>query len=260
MTGTVQHSVNALAEEIEPHAVESWPARETIDCDGWLLRFTSGFSARANSASVVSYTGLSLVESIEAVEAAYRMRGLPPLFQVSPASRPRELEDVLRARGYAHKPPTMLMIADALAIATESDAVIASTADADFVRLTREGSHSPADGDERLSILERIACPKAFVTAHADGASVSCGASVATGDWASVYVMRTTPAERRRGHGRKVLQAIAAWALRQGATRLYLQVDEANAAGRALYARAGFRDGYRYLHYAAPEQAKMFTA
>jgi len=260
MAGTAQHSVNALAEELEPHAVESWPARETMTCDGWLLRFTSGFSSRANSASVLSYTGASLVRSIETVEAAYRARGLPPQFQISPASRPFALEEALRARGYKHKSPTILMVARAEAVAAPTDAAIASVADAPFARLTREGSHSPADGDERLTILERAAHPKAFVTAYADGLAVSCGASVVTHDWASVYVMRTTPAQRRRGHGQQVLRAIAAWALKQGATRLYLQVDAANDAGRALYGHAAFRDGYRYLHYVGPASDVMFTA
>ncbi len=256
MAETAQHSVNGLAEELEPHAVESWPARETVALDGWLLRFTSGFSSRANSVSVLAYFGSSLDRSIEAVEAAYLARGLPPQFQISPASRPVQFEDALRARGYAHKSPTILMVADVDAVAAESDVAIASVADADFERLTREGSHSPADGDERLSILARVTHPKAFFTAFAGGAAVSCGASVVTGDWASVYVMRTTPGHRRRGHRRRILRAIAAWARSQGATRLYLQVDEANEAGRALYQRAGFQDGYVYLHYVAADRSR----
>jgi GNAT superfamily N-acetyltransferase len=164
------------------------------------------------------------------------------------------LEPFLIARGYRHKTPTFLMVADAAAVAIASDgAAFLAAPNSDFVRLTLEGSHCAADGEERLSILARIERPKAYVGVHEGGEIVACGASVAIGDWASVYVMRTAATQRRKGHGRRVLAGIAGWAQRQGATRLYLQVDETNAAARALYCSTGFRDGYRYLHYVGPD-------
>ncbi len=253
MPEIAQHSVKALAREIDPLAVESWPARETRTLDGWLLRFSDGYSSRSNSVSALDYGGASLPGSVAQVEDAYRRRRLAPQFQISPATMPGGLEALLLERGYIAKPPTALMIGEARALAEAGAVRLNAAADADFIRLTREGSHSPADGGERLATLARIALPKAFIIADDGIDAVACGASVATGDWASVYVMRTTPAHRGRGHGRRVLSAIAAWALSQGATRLYLQVDEANEPARKLYARAGFRDGYRYLHYHLPE-------
>ncbi|HJW42422.1 MAG TPA: GNAT family N-acetyltransferase [Rhizomicrobium sp.] len=252
MTAIDQHAVNGLARELDPIAVESWPGRETENLDGWLLRFTDGYSSRANSVSALNFHGVSLERSIAAAESAYRARDLVPQFQITPATQPTELEAVLVRRGYTHRTPTLLMVADAAGIEEQTDVRMSSSVDETFAALTREGSHSPADGDERLSILARIGHPKALVTAEESGNAVACGASVAIGDWASVYVMRTTPSARRRGHGQRVLRGIAQWALSHGASRLYLQVDESNMGAVALYARAGFRVGYRYLHYFAP--------
>lgn len=256
MAGIAQHSVKALARVLDPLAVLAWPARSTEEIDGWLLRFSEGYSSRSNSVSALEYRGDSLASSIAQVEAAYRSQRLAPQFQISPATVPEELEAVLQARGYVCKPPTAFMVAEALGIAQAGDVRVLSAADAHFIRLTREGSHSPADGSERLETLARITLPKAFCVAYDRDEAVACGASVATGDWASVYVMRTTPAQRGRGHGRRVLGAIARWALGRGASQLYLQVDEANTPARNLYARAGFRDGYRYLHYYLPESSR----
>ena len=217
--------------------------------DGWLLRFSDGYSLRSNSVSTLDYRGISLERSVPQVEAAYRRERLAPQFQISPASEPQGLESCVQKRGYVAKPPTAFMIAEARGMAEAGTVRVLGSADADFVHLTREGSHSVADGDERLTTLARIELPKAFFIGNDGETAVACGASVATGDWASVYVMRTSPHYRGRGHGKRVLGAIAAWALAQGASNLYLQVDEANATARRLYARAGFRDGYRYLHY-----------
>lgn len=252
MNAIDQHTVNELARVLEPHAVASWPARETLDLNGWVLRFSDGYSSRSNSVSTLEFNG-RLEDAIAAVEAEYRVRGLVPQFQISPASQPSGLEQFLVARGYVRKPATILMVAEAPAVAALSDVEVIDSPNKDFVRLTLEGSHSPQDGQERLATLARVTFPKAFVVARSGDETVSCGASVATGEWASVYVMRTAVMHRRKGHGCRVLQGIANWALGQGATRLYLQVDESNAPGRALYARAGFRDDYRCFHYYAPE-------
>jgi ribosomal protein S18 acetylase RimI-like enzyme len=49
------------------------------------------------------------------------------------------------------------------------------------------------------------------------------------------------PAARGRGVARLLIRAVAGWARDRGARRVVLFVQEANAPGRALYVRAGFR-------------------
>ena len=245
MDEIVQRPVNELAREIERLGEAAWPARETAVVQGWLLRFSDGYSSRANSVSTLAFEG-ELSQAIAAVELAYRSRGLVPQFQVSPASRPLELEQELIARGYRHRTPSLLMCASTVALATTvAEAEISTTAGPDFVHLTLQGSHSPADGSERLATLARITLSKAYLVLRASDEAIACGASVISGAWASVYVMRTAEKHRRHGHGGSILAAIAKWAHQRGATQLYLQVDETNRAARALYQRAGFRDAYR---------------
>jgi ribosomal protein S18 acetylase RimI-like enzyme len=53
---------------------------------------------------------------------------------------------------------------------------------------------------------------------------------------------------RRRGLARRVSQALLAYASIRGATRAWLQVEQANAAALPLYAALGFRTAYAYHH------------
>ena len=49
------------------------------------------------------------------------------------------------------------------------------------------------------------------------------------------------PEARGRGVARSLIRAVATWARGRGAAEVVLFVQEANAPGRALYLRAGFR-------------------
>jgi GNAT superfamily N-acetyltransferase len=57
---------------------------------------------------------------------------------------------------------------------------------------------------------------------------------------AQLYSMWVEPAARRRGVGRALVDAVAAWALSASARSLILRVTEGNTPAARLYAHAGF--------------------
>jgi [ribosomal protein S18]-alanine N-acetyltransferase len=62
--------------------------------------------------------------------------------------------------------------------------------------------------------------------------------------------LTVAPPLQRRGHGRALLMALADWARQRGDAALWLEVRQSNAAGRALYAAAGFAEvGLRRGYY-----------
>lgn len=70
-------------------------------------------------------------------------------------------------------------------------------------------------------------------------------------DEVEVIALAVTPASRRRGIGRRLLERALAKAAEDGARRAFLEVAEDNAAARRLYAAAGFRlCGRRKDYYA----------
>jgi ribosomal-protein-alanine N-acetyltransferase len=76
-------------------------------------------------------------------------------------------------------------------------------------------------------------------------------------DEAEILTLAVAPAARRHGLGRRLVETAAVTAVQAGATRLFLEVAEDNAAARALYDRAGFRQiGRRKAYYAADDGAR----
>ncbi|MDE2182605.1 MAG: GNAT family N-acetyltransferase [Alphaproteobacteria bacterium] len=245
----------AWAKLLEPAAIASWPPREVHTIAGWRLRLTDGFSHRLNSVAALRFDGDDPADAIAKVEAIYRARALQPMFQVTPAVEPPQLPDLLIRRGYRGVVPTLVCVAEASAVRARcpagAQADIREGRHAAFDDLVTAGSHSPADGRERLAVLDRLALPHGCLTAYADGRAVSCGVGIAAKGYVGINMMRTAAAARRRGHARRVLGAIAAWA--DDAT-LFLQVEEANAPARALYEYAGFTPVYSYRHYRKDEE------
>lgn len=75
---------------------------------------------------------------------------------------------------------------------------------------------------------------------------------------AEILTLAVLPERRREGIGAALLRGAASAAAARGARTLFLEVSEANAAARALYAAAGFTErGRRPRYYADGSDARV---
>jgi ribosomal-protein-alanine N-acetyltransferase len=80
-------------------------------------------------------------------------------------------------------------------------------------------------------------------------------------DEAEILTLATLPVARRQGVARRLLAAALHWAAAAGARRVFLEVSEANAPARALYAAAGFTTcGRRPRYYVDGTDALVLQA
>ncbi|WP_354641737.1 GNAT family N-acetyltransferase [Kitasatospora camelliae] len=263
------------ARHVERLAADAWPAGHSVRTGGWLLRHTAGVDRRrSNSALPEGHgpdrtgpgpdrTGLDRTDPAGAagaydlapVEAFYAERGLPVTVQVSPAEQHTALDAHLAARGYRLAAPTLVCVA------ATADTLATPAATAPGVSVRSEEHPGPAwtaaftalDGrPDSAAVAERVIAripgPAAFLSAAVDGEPAGIALFAAAEGWAGVFCLATHPRHRRRGVAGAVLREGARWARERSAEYLYLQVEEANTAARALYTRAGFRPSHRY-HY-----------
>ncbi|MEJ2666929.1 MAG: GNAT family N-acetyltransferase [Deinococcales bacterium] len=245
--------------QIETLAADAFVCRESVRDDGWRLRFNDGVTRRGNSVLAEGPGCDPLDAKLARVEAFYRDRGVPARFQVSEASQPATLAELLAARGYSHEVGAVLQTArlrDVVAAAGRSDGFVirherrASTAWLDGLQ---EGSGSdPRTATVRAATLGAVPEPATFVRAELQGRIVAVGLAVAAGPWLGAFNMATLPAARRRGAARAVLATIACWGLERGVRDAYLQVHPGNAAAVALYASLGFATHHAYEYWTAP--------
>jgi ribosomal protein S18 acetylase RimI-like enzyme len=122
---------------------------------------------------------------------------------------------------------------------------------AGFLALTagRKGP-LPAAADHVLAAVGQVRFAEAY--AQQQVAGIARGALAGDGRWLHLALVDVTASQRRRGLATQLSRALAGWAAERGATRGVLQVEEANTAAIALYARLGFSTHHHYVTRVAP--------
>jgi N-acetylglutamate synthase len=248
--------VRVSIDGLERTAAFGWRAPDEATLGDWLLRAAEGFTGRANSALAIGDPGRGLPAVVEQVERWYRARNLPPMIAVAfPLGRPEDsaVDRLLEERGWPVHHGAIVMTADPGAVRFPADGVtyinLADEPDEGWLSLYRYRGQVPPP----ISRHMLMSAPwQAFASVREAGRTVAIGRVAAAEDWAGLTAIEVHPHHRRRGLGQVVTAALVAAAIDHGATGMYLQVGNDNAAARALYRRMGFADHHGYHYRVAP--------
>jgi len=234
---------------IEAAAVRSWPALETADIGGWLWRYASGGSLRANSVSTLAFGNGDVAVAILEAERRYRAKGAACRFTITEVSQPADLDAQLSTLGYTRGEDHATMAKRVAAGGQPpGDVELSPEPTPDWLAVYLAGL-GPDRKQIAPTILAGLPKHRVFFACRRSGTVVASGLSIADGALASVQCMATLASARRQGCAQAVLGAIEAWAAAQGCAQLYLQAELANTGAIALYEGFGFYVAGRYhLH------------
>ncbi len=236
------------------------PSLETVEYDGWVLRFADGYTKRANSVNPHFGSSFPVSEKIARCEALYAERGRPTIFRLTPFSEPADLDRTLERAGYALLDPSLVMTTDlGRPPRTDAAAVLHASGDAWFAAFNRLHRLDPADRPTHHRIVESSEGSRCFAMAEQDGEPVSCGLGVLVEETVGLFDLHTAETERRRGLGTAIAGSILQWAQRRGARTAVLQVHAENEPARRLYRTFGFEVAYRYWYRIARHAGPFST-
>jgi ribosomal protein S18 acetylase RimI-like enzyme len=227
--------------ELERLLARTWPAIETAPLGGWTLRYSQGFSRRANSALALTAPPGGTDAAIAAVADWYGSRGARPLVSLAGAVAKR-LDDELAARGWAAEGETAVMTRPIEPVADTGEVRIVDAPGPAFLEQVGRGV------PEVAARVFGSGADRGYAEVWRDGALAARGRGAIAGDTVAITSIGTLPAYRRQGLGTAVLHALEAWGAVKGATRAALQVETDNAAAIAMYAALGYAERYRYRY------------
>jgi ribosomal protein S18 acetylase RimI-like enzyme len=256
LAGFVDHRHNL---EIEKASLKAWPALEQIHYDGWLLRFSRGYTKRANSVNPLYPSTLQAEVKINTCERVYHARGLPAIFRLTPFASPPHLDRLLAERGYARLDPTQVLSLDLAArtLPAVRDGVLQEWQLDDWLDVFCRFRCVPVrDHESHRAILAAIAGVRNPAVFLVSGEPVACGLAVLEHGLVGLFDLITALEHRNRGYGRRLVTGLLAWGLSNGAQCAYLQVMLENAPARHLYDQLGFREAYRYWYRVPSDEGK----
>jgi len=244
-------------QRIEEAFLTSWPSLQHALYDGWLLRYADGYTKRANSVNALYGSSLDVGKKISHCESAYRARGLPPIFRVTPFSQPAGLDEALASRGYARFDHSLVLyraIGAQRPAGPSDDVWFAPHIDEWLPHYWRLNETPAPSQDTHRALLEASPSQLVPICHLAQGEIVSCALGIVEQGFVGLYDMVTAPEVRRHGHATRLIQGILYWAHMAGARHAYLQVVAANEAARALYAGLGYGECYDYWYRVPPRE------
>lgn len=97
---------------IEELSMNAWPAAQTILSDGWVLRFSGGYTRRANCVTALYPAEQKPLAKIHLCEAFYRAQELPVVFKLPGRQELAGLDRLLAEEGYAAEAETSVQTLD----------------------------------------------------------------------------------------------------------------------------------------------------
>lgn len=240
---------------LEEFYFKAWQAFETHTYDGWHLRFAEGYTRRANSINPLYGSSLPLDEKIAHCINEFIHREITPVFKLTDAAIPHDLDAQLDRRGYMKGTIVSIQTADMRPrtfarsdLAVSDDTLTDAWLD-DFCRLN-------IVDEKQLSPMRRLLNGLTLETCYLrliDGReTVAVGLGVCDGHHIGLFDIVTAIAHRRKGHGYALVESLLHWGQSLGATVGTLQVVHDNIPALRLYERFGFSEAYTYWYRSPP--------
>lgn len=241
-----------ISQRIEEASLNAWPALQQVLLDGWVLRFSGGFTKRANSIIPLYPSRQDPAGKIRYCEDLYTQHQLKTIFRLTTVNDYSGLDEQLAARGYRQLDPTAVLQRELSGKpGPESGFSTVSLADWLQVYASLAGMPKPTQA-LHAALLKGIRTHCIYGVLRVDGAPAACGLAVVERELLGLFDIVTHSAQRRRGFAAALVSGLLEAGQSAGAARAYLQVVKDNAPAQALYAALGFQASYDYWYRAAP--------
>ena len=254
---------------LEKIAADGHKALEIAEYQDWELRFSKGYTGRANSIRLmgdpIEEINKDVEDKIRCAEEEYAKRGLPPMFKLTDADK--TFSDYLESHGYKVKNPTDVMMlplngADYLIKVSDNiDDIVKSvvtvpgeinystTPDGWFEPYFEfEGMTDKTQQELCRQIHSNVMVNKVYIKVlYKD--RVAAVASLAIEDgYSLLHNVIVDPAMRGLGLGKKLCYAAISKSKVEEADYSYLQVIETNEVALNLYKKFGYEKLYTYWY------------
>ena len=234
--------------EIEKAGFKSWPALEETEANGIVLRFSNGYTKRANSANLLLEQGLGFEALVSQYEEYFQHKGLPCIFRIPSFSKNQKIDSYLDEIGYRYFDPSMVLH-KSIGSTTFDKVEFTEISNREWVlSYCRINEINFDDHLTHLEMIDRIEDKTLLAVLKEDGKEIACGLGVISSGLFGLFDIATQKTSRNKGYATKLINGMLHWALENGASNSYLQVVADNQPAIKLYEKMGYGLSYEYWY------------
>ncbi|OOM14213.1 GNAT family N-acetyltransferase [Clostridium saccharobutylicum] len=241
--------MNTEIRTIEELTINAFPALQTEIYDGWILRFSNGYTYRANCICPIYSSENNILDKIHFCENKYISRGLPSIFKIT-SNTDSELDRTLENNGYRKVKTVNLMygLIEPMSIGNIEGVEISNHIDDEWLDASiRLSEIKRIDLQEiQCKMLKNIASSLVCVKAKENRLVVGCGLGIIDNGFIGLYNIHVDEKYRRRGIGLNICKAILKFGIENNADKAYLQVHSLNDKAINMYNKLGLQIFYTY--------------
>jgi len=242
-----------MIQKIEELSMNALPALSTILVNGWILRFSNGYSKRANSVNPIYPCSIDILRNIEICDEMFKKNNLNTVFKLTEQEKAYEIDEILNKQGYVYEAKTNIMIKSIPEYEiTEQEkknvVIYRELRDDWFEAFVSMNNTSPQHTSTLQRMLQSIMPETYYGCIIDDGKIVAVGLAVAEREYVGMYDICVDREKRKRGLGTKIMKNLMCEASQQGHIYSYLQVVDSNEGAKKLYEKLGYEKEYSYWY------------
>ena len=236
---------------IEEYSLNALPALQTMVYDGWVLRFSNGYTKRANSVNPLYSSIKDPSLKIQQCEQLYTEKNLEVIFKITSPSTPNNLDALLEERGYQIASPAIVqgLTLNRRNQTIDENITYSSMITEEWLESFCQFNHISEQNKPILQyMLENMLPNKYIVSLQSGDKTIGCGIGVLQDDYIGLYDIVIDNAYRKQGYGKKLITNILKLGAKAGAKQSYLQVLQSNTPAIKLYSSLGYQEMYHYWY------------
>lgn len=233
--------------EIELMMMRSWPALEEKTYDGWIMRFSEGYTKRANSINPMYESYFDLEEKYEYCRKLYEEKKLSMIFKIMESDNFKDVDNFLENKGLQKRELVIIKEIDIEEINYNIEKINISWGFDkkwfDFFSL--ENKLSSKEEKILKKILDKNTDNNIYFSKEIKGEIVACGMAVVEEVRIGIFNIFVKESKRKKGYATEIIKAILVEARKINIRKGYLQVINNNEHAIKLYKKMGFEEKYR---------------
>ncbi|MCT4633439.1 MAG: GNAT family N-acetyltransferase [Firmicutes bacterium] len=242
-----------IVRRIEEMTLNAWPALYQKLYDGWVIRYSDGFTKRCNSV-IAMYGGTkTFEEKVAFCENYYKERNIRTMFRINEHVSDKYLDDYLEKRGYEKKHINSVLTLDideSEYLQREKNIVVDTISDDHWSDFMAKNFHL---NEKETEIMYRMLSnvgekAKYFSLKDNNGEIISAAVGIIEDDFFGIYNLVVDEKQREKGFGKTMMEGILDYGRLKNLDKAYLQVSMSNTKAYEFYMNMGFKEEYNYWY------------